>query len=341
MNMHEVREKARKILKERCRVCPICDGRACAGEVPGMGGCGTGKGFMSNVSSLARWKLHMRTLHGINDVSTSFELWGEKFTSPAMIAPMTGVEANLNGAVKEKDMAEAFVKGAKEAGILCWTGDGNISECFDAGLDALKSNKSRGIVTIKPRPDNEIISLIRRAEETNPLAIAIDIDAAGFAVGTKNPYGFETKSPEALLAIVRCTDLPIILKGVMTTGEAALAVDLGVKGIVVSNHGGRVMDDTPGTSAVLQAIAENVRGQIKIFVDGGVRTGYDVLKMLALGADAVLIGRPVIVAAAGGGHKGVALYFDEIKKDLSKAMVMTGTENLERALPKILHHALQ
>src|SRR3712207_9119374 len=85
----------------------------------------------------------------------------------------------------------------------------------------------------------------------------------------------------------------------MTPDEAEKAVEAGVYGIVVSNHGGRVQDFTPGTAEVLEDIAKAVNGRCKVFVDGGVRTGVDVLKMLALGADACLIGRPFVTASFG------------------------------------------
>ena len=111
----------------------------------------------------------------------------------------------------------------------------------------------------------------------------------------------------------------------------------GVDAIVVSNHGGRVLDHCPGTAEVLPAIAEAVRGHIHILVDGGIRTGVDVLKMLALGAEAVLIGRPVSVAAIGGGLEGVKAYFEGIKGQLTQAMLLTGCASLGDINESILY----
>jgi isopentenyl diphosphate isomerase/L-lactate dehydrogenase-like FMN-dependent dehydrogenase len=111
----------------------------------------------------------------------------------------------------------------------------------------------------------------------------------------------------------------------MTPDDAKRARDAGAAGIVVSNHGGRVLDHTPGTARALPAIAEVVKGDLVILADGGVRTGTDVLKMLALGADAVMIGRPFSIASVGGLKEGVVAYLDQVRAELTQAMVLTGT----------------
>ena len=99
---------------------------------------------------------------------------------------------------------------------------------------------------------------------------------------------------------------PFILKGIMTVKGAEKALEAGAAGIIVSNHGGRVLDQCPATAEVLPAIVDAVGGKMKIFVDGGIRSGMDVFKALALGADAVLIARPFVTAVYGGGSGGRA-----------------------------------
>lgn len=123
----------------------------------------------------------------------------------------------------------------------------------------------------------------------------------------------------------------------MTPDEAELASEAGVAAIVVSNHGGRVLDQTPGVAEVLPEIAARVKGKIKILADGGVRNGVDVLKLLALGADAVLIGRPFISASFGGQSEGVKTYIDAIADDLKSAMILTGCNSVDEVSSRILY----
>ena len=155
-------------------------------------------------------------------------------------------------------------------------------------------------------------------ESADPIAIAMDIDAAGlpFLKNLTPPAG--SKTVDELEEIVKMMNgKPFILKGIMTVNGAKKALEAGASGIVVSNHGGRVLDGMAGTADVLPDIAAAVKGRITIFVDGGIRHGEVILKMLAFGADAVLIGRPAAVAAVGGGAEGVKLLLDTLKRQLT------------------------
>ena len=144
------------------------------------------------------------------------------------------------------------------------------------------------------------------------------------------------KSVEDLKELAKSTTLPFIVKGIMSVEDALNVVETGASALVVSNHGGRVLDHTPGTAKVLPEIVDAVRGKIKIMVDGGVRTGYDVLKMLAIGAESVLIGRDIIRAAVGGGVEGVQIQMNYLKQTLKKAMKMTDCQNLNSISREIL-----
>ena len=121
---------------------------------------------------------------------------------------------------------------------------------------------------------------------------------------------------------------PFLLKGIMTVRGAEKALEAGAAGIVVSNHGGRVLDQCPGTAEVLPAIVDAVGGRMKVFVDGGIRTGTDVFKALALGADAVLIARPFVTMVYGGGEAGIQAYVDKLKAELADTMAMCGAHTL-------------
>jgi 4-hydroxymandelate oxidase len=124
------------------------------------------------------------------------------------------------------------------------------------------------------------------------------------------------------------TNLPLVIKGIVRADDARLAVDAGAAGIVVSNHGGRQLDTSPATADVLGPIADAVGARAEIFVDGGVRRGTDVLKALALGARAVLLGRPILWGLACGGRDGVAAALTIVRRELDLAMALCGCPNV-------------
>jgi len=124
------------------------------------------------------------------------------------------------------------------------------------------------------------------------------------------------------------TSLPIVVKGIMTMEDAKIAVEHGVEGIVVSNHGGRQLDSTPATLDVLPEIVEAVRGRAEVFMDGGIRRGTDVLKALALGARAVLVGRSPLWGLALGGAEGVHAVLEHLRREFALAMALSGRSSL-------------
>ena len=126
------------------------------------------------------------------------------------------------------------------------------------------------------------------------------------------------------------TKLPFILKGIMTPEDALLAMDAGADAIVVSNHGGRVLDDMPGTARVLGKIADTIKGKFPVLVDGGIRSGMDIFKMLALGANAVLVGRPIAISAVGGDSAGVKYLINQYTSELKNTMNITGAASLSK-----------
>ncbi|MBG0775223.1 MAG: alpha-hydroxy-acid oxidizing protein [Desulfovibrionaceae bacterium] len=335
--MNEIREKARKLMKGHCRVCPVCDGRACRGEVPGMGGMGTGSSFMNNVEALSRVRLDMRLVHSVTDPDTSCELFGWKLALPVLAAPIGGVSFNMGGGMEEGAYTDAVVGGCADAGAVGCTGDGVPDIIHQSGFASIRANGGRGIPFIKPWEDEELFRKLEGAVAAGAGVVGMDIDAAGLVTLAKMGRPVSPKSAEKLAKIVERACARLIIKGIMTVEDARGAVDAGAAAIVVSNHGGRVLDHTPGTCEVLPAIAEAVGGKVPVLVDGGVRTGVDVLKMLALGADAVLIGRPVSVAALGGGREGVAKYFNTLKGELVQAMVLTGCQDLAAIDGAVLH----
>lgn len=337
MGISELKQTAQEKLRGYCRVCPVCNGKACSGEVPGMGGLGTGSAFRANLEALARYRFNMRTLHGVTTPDTTLDLWGVKLFLPVLAAPMTGTTYNMGGQLTEEVFAEALIMGSEAAGTLGMIGDGADPSMYDSGLKALANNGGKGIAIIKPREQKEIIGRIRRAEESGATAVGVDIDGAGLVTMALKGQPVGPKSFEEIKELVKATKLPFIIKGIMTSDEAQLAAEAGAAAIVVSNHGGRVLDLTPGAAEVLEGIADKVKGKVHIFADGGVRTGGDVLKLLALGADAVLIGRPLVIGAFGAGREGVTHIFNQMKQELVQTMLLTGTADVRNVGRSILN----
>lgn len=336
MNYKEVLKNAKTNLNGSCRVCPVCNGKVCSGEVPGMGGKGTGEAFTVNVEALKKHKLNMRVLHSATNPDTSTELFGRKMRIPVFAAPVSGTTLNMGGKFTEQEYISWVINGCLEAEIYPMVGDTAVDSFLVTNLEELKKADGNGVAVIKPWKNSEVIKKIKMAEEAGAYAVGMDIDAAGLITLALHGKPVGPKTVEDIKEIVQSTKLPFILKGIMTPDEAELAAEAGVAAIVVSNHGGRVLDQTPGVADVLPAIAAKVKGKVKILADGGVRNGVDVLKMLALGADAVLIGRPFVTASFGGQTEGVKTYVNTIADDLKAAMILTGCNSVSEITDRIL-----
>lgn len=337
MEWLELRARAREGFNGACRVCPVCNGIACAGEVPGMGGVGTGMSFRNNVSALAGIKLNLRTVHRASTPILSTALFGQELAMPVLAAAIGGTAMNMKASMSEADYSAAVVTGSVQAGILGMTGDGPKPEVFQGGLEAIRAEQGRGISIIKPREPERIVQLANEAAQAGAVAFGIDIDAASLINMTRMGQPVGPKSFAELEYIKRNTKIPFIVKGIMTVDEALACAEAGVDAIVVSNHGGRALDHTPGTAEVLPGIARAVQGRLVVMVDGGVRSGVDVLKMLALGAEFVLVGRPVIVGAIGGGAEGVKMVIDRLAAELQAAMVLTGTSDVKCVSSRVIY----
>lgn len=339
MEMKEIYRVAREKFKGACRVCMVCNGRACAGEMPGIGGIGTGSSFMANFDSLSRIKLNLRTIHDASDPDCAYNFFGYPLAMPILVAPLAGMGINMGNAMDEREYLSGMVAGAREAGSIAFTCDGPNPLFFDLGMEILKINQGWGVPTLKPRPSETFLAFAQRAEDCGVKALATDIDAAGIIHLKKAGQPAGPWPVSAWEKTISKTRVPVILKGIMTVRDARLAVQTGAAGIVVSNHGGRVLDHTPGTAEVLPEIATAVKGKIKVLVDGGVRSGADVLKMLALGAEAVLVGRPMAIAAVGGGKEGVTFMLNQYADQLRTAMIYGGCRSLDEVSLSLLYPA--
>jgi isopentenyl diphosphate isomerase/L-lactate dehydrogenase-like FMN-dependent dehydrogenase len=334
--MKEIMDKARERMSGYCRVCRQCDGRACAGEVPGMGGLGTGSSFMNNIDALKAVKLNLRVLHQAQAPDLRCDFFGLALSMPVLAAPVGGASFNFCQQMSETEYTDAVARGCLRAGVAAGLGDSAKAEVVESSFKTLKEIGGKAIMFFKPWEQEALLAKLERLAGSGAPAVGMDIDAAGLITLALMGVPVSPKTPYQLREIVNHLPIPFIVKGVMTADEAMIALEAGAQAIVVSNHGGRVLDHTPGSAEALPHIAKLVKGRLKIMVDGGVRSGVDVLKMLALGADAVMIGRPIAIAAVGGGADGVVKYLDKIRAELTSAMVMTGCATVSEVSSRIL-----
>ena len=331
MTYEEVRNRAREMMMPRCYVCPECNGRGpCIGQVPGFGGMGANRGFQANYDSLAAVQLNSRVVHGVHVPDTSIDFFGTKISMPVVAAPTGGTTYNMGGKLTEEEFVTAICEGCSKAGTLGAVADGigDPLPVFEKRLDTLKRLGYKAIVGLKPRLNKDIIERMRLAEKAGVVALTIDLDSAGRAARATKGQTVEPKTLEQLKELVKASRLPLLFKGIMTPDEAELCIQAGAAGIVVSNHGGRTLADTPGTAAVLPQIADVVKGRCYIMVDGTVARGTDVEKYLALGAQCTLAGRHFVRAAHGGLADGVKLFANRLQSELAVAMTLTGAQRV-------------
>ncbi len=329
MNYSECIENARAKIGNYCKACPECNGRACKNQMPGPGAKGIGDTAIRNYDKWKEIRLNMDTLVEKRPIDTSLSLFGKELKYPFFAGPVGAVNLHYGDCLNDVSYNDILVSACAEFGIAAFTGDGVDSNVMLAATKAIKKADGFGIPTVKPWNIELIREKLELVKESGAFAVAMDIDAAGlpFLKNLNPPAG--SKSVEELREIVDAAGLPFIVKGIMTVKGALKAKEAGASAIVVSNHGGRVLDQCPATAEVLEEIADAVDGSMKILVDGGIRSGTDVFKALALGADAVIIARPFVTAVYGGGREGVESYIQKISGELADTMAMCGVASLE------------
>ncbi len=313
-----------------CWVCKRCDGTNCASGVPGMGGVGNMETFRDNSSALAEYRIVPSYIRDdIDEPDTTLELFGRRFGTPVLGAPMTGARTNMNDAIDEFQLALDLLLGFRSADSIAFVGDGASPTKIETIAEALARLQGHGVLICKPRADTEaLLYRFALAESLGLAAVGVDIDAVAFKTMELSGQKGRARSVSEWRELRDRVKLPFILKGVMSVPDALAACEMGADAIVVSNHGGRVLDQMPGTARVLAGIAEAVRGRVRVLADGGIRSGGDVLKMQALGAEAVLIGRPAAIAAVGGSHVAVSYLARQYTGELRAAMRVAGAASL-------------
>ena len=329
MTYEEVLNHAKTCMGEHCKACPVCNGKACGNKMPGPGAKGSGTVAIRNYDKWQELCVNMDTICENKPVDTTLNIFGESFKYPIFAAPIGAMKLHYGDKYDDLEYNDILVSACADAGIAAFTGDGTNPAVMVAATKAIKGKGGKGIPTVKPWDMNTLREKLSMIQDSGSFAVAMDIDAAGlpFLKNLTPPAG--SKSGEELQEIVREAKVPFILKGIMTVKGALKAKEVGAAAIVVSNHGGRVLDQCPATAEVLADIVDAVGKDMKIFVDGGIRSGVDIFKALALGADAVLIGRPYVTAVYGGAGEGVAAYTEKLASELKDTMAMCGAHSLE------------
>ena len=328
MTYDEVSKSARGNMGPYCKVCPVCNGAACKNQMPGPGAKGVGDNAVRNYQKWQEIRVNMDTIHENKPIDTSVELFGRTFKYPFFAGPVGAM--TLHYGEKYDDLAynNLLVDACAKGGIAAFTGDGTNEKVMEGATAAIKAAGGLGIPTVKPWNLETIREKMELVKASGSFAVAMDIDGAGlpFLKNLTPPAG--SKTVDELREVAEMAGVPFIIKGIMTRRGALKAKDAGAAAIVVSNHGGRVLDQCPATAEVLEDIVEAVGGRMKILVDGGLRSGVDVFKALAMGADGVLLGRPFVTAVYGGAAEGVQCYIDKIGGELEDTMRMCGANTI-------------
>lgn len=263
------------------------------------------------------------------EATTEFKLFDEIFATPVMVAPLSGL-----GGISSEPMVK-IAKGALAAGAAMWVGIGDEPELKDVIETGVKTIK-----IVKPYKDNKLIfEKIAQAEKDGAFAVGMDII---FSFGGKmsdsliRPDIMGPKTLAEIKSFVQSTKLPFILKGILSEQDAKKALEAGVAAIVVSHHGGSVLDYAVPPLKILPRIAKVIDKRIPIFVDSSITRGTDVFKALALGANGVLIGSTVMAGLAAGEAEGVEKIITGTTEELRRIMNLTGSSHLTKIDSKLI-----
>lgn len=285
----------------KCKLCSFCNGRACIGELPGMGGVFQNKNFIKNCID---WQKYFSQEINRNDFSDL------KLPS-VRLAPMTGALENA-GYHDEKRFYFDLIGASINAGIELSIGDGFPDLKFQYGIDALSHYKKKAAVFIKPYPQNKIFERVDLSKKSAEI-IGVDIDAYNI-ITMRNLVKLEKKTSKDLYEIKKYSQLPFAVKGVFTQENIQLIKELKPDIAIISNHGGRVEIYDDNRQPVIGSTAdflykfgsEIAKYTNEVWVDGGIRCKEDLVSAKILGAVTVLIGRPFISGILKDKKNGIA-----------------------------------
>ncbi|HEY5306035.1 MAG TPA: alpha-hydroxy acid oxidase [Pseudolabrys sp.] len=317
---------------------------------------------ISAVENITAWRalrLRPRVLNDVAAVDTSVTLLGDRQPHPIMIAPTgrhklfspEGERATARGAARAQapyvmasnanvtieDVAAERRQAPQWFQLYYWPDRGEVEALIDrvaaAGFTAL-------VLTVDAPTGGWSPRAAREQHEPSPDILNINMPGSPMARTFYHPdFAGRVLYPATwreLEWLIKRSPIPVLVKGVLRADDAVRCAECGVRAVIVSNHGGRHLDTTVTTAAVIGEVASALSGKAEVYVDGGIRRGTDILKALALGARAVLIGRPVIWGLAVDGAQGVTAVLDHLLVELVRAMQLSGTASLKEITPDLL-----
>jgi isopentenyl diphosphate isomerase/L-lactate dehydrogenase-like FMN-dependent dehydrogenase len=309
------------------------------------GGAGDEVTLRENVEAFGRWRFRPRVLTDVASVSTEIDVLGTTVSMPILLAP-TALHALL-----APDAECATARAAAAAGtIMCVS---TITTRRHAEIAAVAPGAPRWLQVYILSDRGRTEEQLDEAAECGYSAAVLTVDTPfwgrrerdlrlGFSIPEDVPVPYAESDPELRargIAYVPVspsvswrdvewladrTRMPVVVKGILTAEDATLAVENGAAAVVVSNHGGRQLDGAPATLDALPEVVHAVRGRVPVLMDGGVRRGTDALKALALGAHAVLVGRPVLYGLAADGEAGVRHVLELLRAETEHGLALLG-----------------
>jgi isopentenyl diphosphate isomerase/L-lactate dehydrogenase-like FMN-dependent dehydrogenase len=313
-----------------------------------FGGAGDELTLRENVSAWGHWRLRPRMLAGLSEWRTGVEVLGGEISMPVLVAPVAyqglvdpeGEAAMARAAaaagtvmclstlatMRPRPVAEAAPGGRRWFQLYCFQDEGVtralIEEACECGYEAI-------VVTVDaPRGGNR--ERDRRTGFKIPAELGVPNVEAALGSGRAITIEETFELMESALTWSYLADLasdcrvPVLVKGVLTAEDAGLAIEHGAAGVVVSNHGGRQLDRCLATADALPEVVDTVEGRGPVLVDGGIRRGIDIATALALGADAVLVGRPALWGLAAGGEDGARRVLKLLREELELTLALCG-----------------
>ena len=297
------------------------------------GGAGDESTLRENLAAFARWRLRPRVLVDVSVVDTSVTVLGATVGAPILVAPVALQQ------LAHPDAEAATARAAARAGTIMVLSTSATLRPGAVAEAAPRAPRWFQVYVFRDRGVTQSLIDEACAHGYSALVLTVDVPILGrregaVRIGFNIPDEFEVAGDifGDIDASVSWRDLewlaghglPVVLKGVLTSEDARIAVDHGAAAVVVSNHGGRQLDGVPASIDALPQVVDAVDGRAEVLLDSGVRRGVDALRALALGARAVLVGRPVVYALAAGGEEGVVHVLQLLRDEVELGLRLLG-----------------